>query len=137
MDMRIAGALVGFILGFVGYIIFKFSVSPIRRYRRLKDAIQSDIRSYTVSISEKTWNKESKKRLKNTRKKVSELNDCYNHDIPVWYRIILRRRNESPQEAAKHLMDLANIREDLHALKRLEKAEAALLINQAKGIQNL
>lgn len=51
---------------------------------------------------------------------------------------ILRSKylNESPQEAAKYLMDLSNIREGLHALKRLEKAQAALLLKPPKGIQN-
>ncbi|GEM_PF-872176 len=134
MDLRVLGALVGFTLGFVGYIAVKIWVMPIRRYCRLKADVKADIESYNRSISENTWNNQNKKRFKNTRKKLSDLKDCYDHDIPAWYRMALKHRKESPQEAAKYLMDLSNIREGLHALKRLEKAEAALLLKPPKGI---
>lgn len=133
MDMRVAGALIGFTLGFIGYIIFKIWISPIRRYRRLKAGLEADIKSYVTLISKQTWGKTSKKQLKDTRKKISDLTDCYEYDIPAGYRIILKSRKESPLEAAKHLMDLANIKEGTHALKRLEKAEAALLIKRPEG----
>lgn len=136
MDVRVWGALAGFTLGFVGYIAVKIWVMPIRRYCRLKADVKADIESYKRSVAEQAWNNQSKKRFKHTRKKLSDLKDCYDYDIPVWYRIALKHRNESPQEAAKYLMDLANIREGLHALKRLEKAQSALLLKPPKGIQN-
>ncbi len=137
MNIKIAGALFGFIFGFAGYIVVRFSVMPVRRYRRLKKAVQSDINAYDMSIAENTWKQQGKKVFKNTRKKITDLNDCYSHDIPAWYRIMLRRRKESPQEAAKHLMDLANIQQETHALKRLDNARKALLLPGSGENQNL
>jgi len=128
MDMRVAGALFGFTVGTVGYIIFKFWVVPIREYRRLKATINEDVKYYNTAISQNMWNTKKKKRLQNMRKNILDLSDCYDYDIPVWYKIVLNRRRESPHEAAKHLMDLVNVQDGSHAHKRLEKAGAALLI---------
>lgn len=128
MDMRVAGALFGFTVGTTGYIIYRFWLVPIREYRRIKSLIKSDIQYYAASISENMWNKQKKKRFQNTRKSITDLSDCYDHSIPVWYKIVLKRRQESPHEAAKQLMDLVNIRNESHAVKRLEKARIALLI---------
>jgi hypothetical protein len=128
MDMRIAGALFGFVVGVIGYITFKFWLLPIREYRRLKTLIKADIKYHTTSISENVWNAEKKKRFQKVRKNILDLTDCYDHEIPVWYKIVLSRRRESPHEAAKHLMDLVNVQDGTHVLNRLEKAGAALLI---------
>jgi hypothetical protein len=126
--MRIAGALFGFVVGVIGYIIFKFWLLPIREYRRLKTLIQEDLKYYTTSISENMWNTAKKKRFQKLRKNILDLGDCYDHEIPVWYKIVLSRRQESPHEAAKHLMDLVNVQDGSHAFNRLEKARTALLI---------
>jgi hypothetical protein len=128
MDMRVAGALFGFVVGTTGYIIFKFWLLPIREYRRLKSAIKVDLKYLANSISENKRDPQRKKRLRNMRKIILDLSDCYDNDIPVWYKIILNRRRESPHEAAKHLMDLANIQDNSHVFNRLEKAGTALLI---------
>jgi hypothetical protein len=128
MDMRIAGALFGFVVGVIGYITFKFWLLPIREYHRLKSLIKADIKYYTTSISENMWNAEKKKRFQKVRKNIVDLSDCYDHEIPVWYKIVLSRRRESPHEAAKHLMDLVNVQDGTHVLNRLEKAGVALLI---------
>ncbi len=128
MDMRIAGALIGFVVGVIGYIIFKFWLLPIREYRRLKALIKADVKYYNTSISENMWKTEKKKRLQKVRKNILDLSDCYDHEIPVWYKIVLSRRRESPHEAAKHLIDLVNVHDSNLAFKRLEKARAALLI---------
>jgi hypothetical protein len=128
MDMRVAGALFGFVVGTVGYIIFRFWLVPIREYRRLKSLIKADVKYYTTSVSENMWNIKKEKRLQLMRKNILDLNDCYDHDIPVWYKIVLNRRRESPHEAAKHLMDLVNVQDGSHVFNRLEKARTALLI---------
>jgi hypothetical protein len=128
MDMRVAGALFGFVIGTTGYIIFKFWLLPIREYRRLKSAIKMELKDVTNSISENKRDPQKKNRLKSMRKNILDLSDCYDNDIPVWYKIILNRRQESPHEAAKHLIDLVNIQDNSHVLKRLEKAKTALLI---------
>jgi hypothetical protein len=57
---------------------------------------------------------------------VSDLIDTYDCDLPVWYKILLRRRGESPQEAQKLLMGLSDIKDAGHAEKRLENAKIAL-----------
>ena len=126
--MRVAGALFGFVVGTVSYIIFRFWLVPIREYRRLKSLIKADVKYYTTSVSENMWNIKKEKRLQLMRKNILDLNDCYDHDIPVWYKIVLNRRRESPHEAAKHLMDLVNVQDGSHVFNRLEKARTALLI---------
>jgi hypothetical protein len=126
MDAKIAGALFGFGVGAAGYVIVKYWILPIRDYKRLKSAIEKDVALYTNSIAQGNWNSGDKKRFKNTKKAVSDLNDTYDFDLPVWYKIILRRRGESPKEAEKHLMGLADTKDASHAEKRLEKAKAAL-----------
>lgn len=128
MDMRVAGALFGFVVGTIGYIIFKFWLIPIREYRRLKSLIKTDIKYYTNTISANRWNPKKEKRLQTMRKNILDLSDCYDLEIPVWYKIILNRRRESPHEAAKHLMDLVNVHNGSHVFNRLEKARTALLI---------
>jgi hypothetical protein len=128
MDMRIAGALFGFIVGSMGYIIFRFWFVPIREYRRLKSEINKEIKYYFNAVSENKWHIQKKKRFQNMRKNILDICDCYDHDIPVWYKIVLKSRCESPHEAAKHLMDLSNVQDGAHVFNRLEKAGTALLI---------
>jgi hypothetical protein len=132
MDMRVAGALVGFIFGIMGYIIFRFWLVPIRKYRKLKSEINAEIKYHIKAISGKMWNNKKKKRFQNIRKNILDLCDCYDHDIPVWYKIVLKRRCESPHEAARHLMDLFNVQDGAHVFNRLEKAGTALLLNSNK-----
>ncbi len=129
MDAKIAGALFGFAVGAAGYVIFKYWILPIRDYRRLKSVIEKDLEFYMDSIARQNWNSGEKKRLKGTKKAVSDLNDTYDFDLPVWYKIVLRRRGESPKEAEKHLMGLADTKDASHAEKRLEKAKAALSLH--------
>ncbi len=126
MDAKIAGALFGFGVGAAGYVIVKYWILPIRHYKRLKSAIEKDVALYMNSIARDNWNSGDKKLFKNTKKAVSDLNNTYDFDLPVWYKIILRRRGESPKEAEKHLMGLADTKDASHAEKRLEKAKAAL-----------
>jgi hypothetical protein len=87
-----------------------------------------ELKDVTNSISENKRDPQKKNRLQSMRKNILDLSDCYDNDIPVWYKIILNRRQESPHEAAKHLIDLVNIQDNSHVLKRLEKAKTALLI---------
>lgn len=130
MNIKIAGTLFGFLAGAVGYIIFRYWVFPIRHYRHVKSKITEDISSYEKTIFENNWNttKIGKKQLKNTRKSISELIECFHEDIPLWYKIKLKSRGESPPETARQMMGLGDIREPEHAEKRLKKAKAALLI---------
>jgi hypothetical protein len=94
----------------------------------LKSILEKDISHYLSLVAEKEWNPVSQKRLKGTKKTVSALNDAYDYDLPVWYKIILKRKGESPSVAQKHLMSLAGTKDASHAEKRLENAKAALLI---------
>ncbi len=130
MNYKIAGALFGFLTGIIGYIIFRYWIFPIRRYRHLKSKIAKDISSYEETISKNNWNTNTiiKKRLKNTRKCISDLIECFHEEIPSWYRIKLKSRGESPTETAQQIMNLGDIRESEHAKKRLKKAKATLLI---------
>jgi hypothetical protein len=126
MDPKIAGGAVGLIIGAAGYVIVKFWILPIRDYRKLKTSLAKDITHYENAAAQNKWNSGNKKRFKATRKAVSDLIDTYVDDLPVWYKILLRRRGESPQEAQKQLMGLSDIKDASHAEKRLGKARTAL-----------
>ena len=125
-----AGALLGFLAGVIGYIVFRYWIFPIRRYQRLKSKIAKDILDYQETISENNWNSKNlgKKRLKSTRKNMSELLECFNEEIPLWYRIKLKSRGESPPDTARHLMGLNDVREAEYAETRLKKAKTTLLL---------
>ncbi len=130
MKLIIAGALFGFVTGGIGFIMIKYWIFPIRHYRRLKSNICKDILSYEKTIQNNKWdpNKISQKRFKNTRKSLSDLVQSFNEKIPLWYKIKLKSRRESPSETARQMMNLINIRDPEHVQKRLQKAKAALLI---------
>ena len=49
------------------------------------------------------------------------LSDLYGVDLPEWYKILLRSRKESPDEAARLLLKLGNIRDQDNAEKRIEE----------------
>ena len=126
MDPKIAGGAVGLVIGAAGYIIVKFWILPIRNYRKHKSCLAKDIAHYENAVAQNKWNAGNKKRFKATRKAVSDLVDTYETDLPVWYKIMLRRRGESPREAQKQLMGLSDIKDASHAEKRLQKARIAL-----------
>jgi hypothetical protein len=126
-------AFSSFILGILGYIITQFWVRPILRYRRIKHRITYELKGYTESQNEDDEKRAVKKQTNGNaeriRRQCIDLTDCFQYDLPYWYKLLLESRNESPLDACEHLLALANIRNPEHVGKRLEKAKRDLKIS--------
>jgi len=118
-------ALASFILAVIGTIIVRFWIIPIRRYLSVKRRVTGHLSWYGTGGDCNEWKNESRKehdkRTTELRQLSARLSACYNEDLPHWYRMILANRDESPIDAARHLMALANTRDIRHAMNRVEK----------------
>jgi len=123
-------AFISFLLGVFGYIITQFWIRPILRYRKIKHRIASDLKWYLEAqkheIKDKIVHEQIRARAEIIRVHSTELTDCFSYDLPHWYKLLLESRHESPIDASKHLLALANIRNSEHADRRLEKITNSL-----------
>ena len=110
-----AGA--SFLAGMFGYIIVRFWAIPIGRYRRAK-AGAAEALSALRNADEDGKAKAAKKACRIAADRLSEL---YSVEVPPWYRMVLAQRSETPVEAARDLMALANARDPEHR-RTLEEA---------------
>jgi hypothetical protein len=125
-------AIISFLLGVFGYIITQFWIRPILRYRQIKDRIAADLKWYLeaqkLEIKDKIAQEQFRAKVEIIRGYCTALTDCFSYDLPPWYKLLLESRHESPIDASKHLMALANIRNVEHADRRLEKIKKSLQI---------
>lgn len=125
-------ALISFLSGACGYIITQFWVRPILRYRQIKHRIASDLKWYLKAqqheIKDKIVQEQIRARVEIIRGHCTALTECFSDDLPHWYKLLLESRHESPIDASKHLLALANIRNFEHADRRLEKIKKSLKI---------
>ncbi len=125
-----AGA--SFVLGASGYIIIQFWIRPIRRYRALKRQIVSDLK-WKDPVSPEAESMPSPRAVtahaKTLRSHSVALSDAYSYDLPHWYRMVLDNRGESPVEASKMLMRLANTRDPIQIRARRKEICESLGIN--------
>ncbi len=132
MHPLLFGALIGFVLGTIGYITMTFFIKPFWQYRKLKNKIVSDLIFYQNSIraqeTDETRKEQIKERIKTSKHHAAELSKCYNENLPLWYKLVLDNRGESPIEASSDLMALSNITNYEHAEKRMEKIKQHLKI---------
>ena len=113
MDPIYWAALASFIAGACGYIIIRFWILPIVRYRRLKTELRHHLgKLYGLLPEEDTQAPIAamgKKRLKEMRRRMMRLVDLHDHDLPYWYRLVLVTRQESPQQASETALRLENL----------------------------
>ncbi len=132
-DPLISGGIVGFVMGAFGFIIGRFWILPISRYTRLKNEISRLLKTY--GKGEAAENRETMKQQAESLRKLSvALSDSFALDLPLWYRMVLDNRKESPTEAAGHLMTLANTQKAEHIRERILKIENCLRM-QGKLLQ--
>ncbi|MBW2011507.1 MAG: hypothetical protein JRI32_07675 [Deltaproteobacteria bacterium] len=109
-----------------------FFIKPFWQYRKLKNKIVSDLIFYQNSIrtqeTDETKKEQIKERIKTSKHHAAELSKCYNENLPLWYKLVLDNRGESPIEASSDLMTLSNITNYEHAEKRMEKIKQHLKI---------
>ncbi len=107
-----------FVVGMIGYIIVWFWIKPIVRYHTTKRRIFRSLSNYMDActkmgeIEKKKVGQKLNPLLKEARKRAMRLTNCYNDEIPYWYRLLLDSRQESPNEALRlitHLSKLDNL----------------------------
>lgn len=132
MHPLLFGALIGFVLGTTGYITMTFLIKPFWQYRKLKNKIVADLIFYENTIraqeTDETRKEQIKERIKTSKGHAAELLNCYNENLPLWYKLLLDNRGESPIEASSDLMTLSNITNYEHAEKRIKKIKQHLKI---------
>jgi len=114
------GAGIGFILGSTGFFLTRFWLVPISRYRKIKREILTVTAFFDETLKKNTAPEPQRlNEIHQTCRQLADrLNVCYQETLPYKYKLYLNGRNESPPEAAKSLMGLANIRNMGHAARK-------------------
>jgi hypothetical protein len=60
------------------------------------------------------------------RRLAVALHDLTATGLPHWYRLALKKRNEEPEEAVRHLQSLANVRDRAALRKRCQAVRRSL-----------
>jgi len=125
-------AIISFVSGFLGYIILQLWIRPILGYKKIKNKVALNITYYNDSKNNEDVDKKIKSQMKNwvkvNRQNSVELSESYNGNLPVWYKILLKSRGESPIDASNHLMTLSNTRNYDHAEKHMKEIKNYLKI---------
>lgn len=113
MDPLYWAALLSFIAGVCGYIIARFWIVPIGRYRRIKKQLGRELENYRRSLPA-----EDNRRLRpgtdnpqllQIRQFGLKLVEVHDFELPYWYRLMLVTRKESPQAAFDPIQRLENM----------------------------
>ena len=123
MNPLIIVAAISFFIGMFGYILFVFWLRPVAGYARVKRRIARDLQADDTPAPSKQAGQARKTLWKQHAAAVTAV---YEERLPDWYKLTLQRREESPAEAAKHLLALANTQNPEHAAKRRDAIKAAL-----------
>lgn len=126
MNNIIIAALISFSLGAAGYIVFRFWLLPIGRYRRIKDQITESMVHHELKLTRENAFQLSPDQSETCRKQSVALTDAYYGELPHWYRMVLANRKESPDDASKNLLALSGIRDPDHARNRIRNIKSNL-----------
>lgn len=124
MKALVLPAMLSFVMGAFGYILIRFWAVPIVKYRRLKGRIANSLRG--LAAAEPASIQETAGHRQQVKRQAAQLTALYAGDLPQWYKLWLRNRGELPQQAATHLMTLANIRKFEHGRRRIAQIQEAL-----------
>ncbi|MCW7752765.1 hypothetical protein OOT00_02045 [Desulfobotulus sp. H1] len=119
MEGVVWGVVVGFFLGSFGYILTRFIVSPVFRYRKIKKHLRVDLKAAEMSAEKDTLNRTDLARIDGFRGHAKAIIHHVDMVLPLWFRLSLERQDERPMDAAAELMTLANIRNPEHLKKRI------------------
>jgi len=126
MNPLIIVAAISFFVGMFGYVLVYFWLRPVGGYLKVKRRVAKDLSTglrYTEETSESS--QQALIALRPVWKQhAAAVTKVYEEQLPDWYKLTLTRRGESPMDAAKHLLALANIHNPLHAAKRMAAIKA-------------
>ena len=119
-EPMLLGAAASFLAGSFGYILFQFWLRPMLNYRRIKHRVAKCLGGTAVSGSHGSRTVvDAVDRPEAIRRLAAELSACHDEKLPDWYRMLLKRRGESPLEAAARMMKLANTRDPEHIARQV------------------
>ena len=131
MNPLIPVAGLSFFVGMFGYVLIYFWLRPVIGYRNVKRRLVKDLNAitYPQDGQPQASKQDLKSRKAVWKKHASAVTAVYEERLPDWYKLTLTRRGESPMDAAKHLLALANIQNPQHAAKRIAQIKGSLQIN--------
>ncbi|MFZ1985703.1 MAG: hypothetical protein WAU91_14890 [Desulfatitalea sp.] len=110
MDTIYWAALLSFIAGACGYVITRFWIIPIGRYRRIKQQLIGELQTYCQKLPTDDHAKlkpaPDDARLRLIRQLGMQLVAVHSGELPYWYQLVLITRKESPQEASDPILRL-------------------------------
>ena len=129
-----AGA--SFVAGLLGYTIVRLWIRPMLRYTMGKRRLEHELVRYQAHIhsadrhSGSARTKQDSAALKGARKQAMELVNCYNKEIPYWYRLLLDSRQESPAKASGLLTNMSKINGRKAIDARIAKVRESMRLRQ-------
>lgn len=112
MDSIYWALTLSFIAGAMGYIIVRFWLIPISRYRRAKKALLQSLERCAQKLPEGGTEHRNrvpgKKHLREMRQLSAKLSEIHELELPHWFRLVLMTRNESPKSASETIDHLEN-----------------------------
>ncbi|MFO7558335.1 MAG: hypothetical protein R6X10_05860 [Desulfobacterales bacterium] len=114
-----------FFLGSFGYVIVRFWVRPILKYRSVRKRVIQNLADYLNSFDQEdegeNFHGAINRKAEEIRRNTLDLKEYFNNSLPAWYKMLLRSRGEFPEGIANHLIALSNTRDYNHARNRMEK----------------
>ena len=128
MNPLIIVAALSFFVGMFGYVLIYFWLRPVIGYRKVKGRLVKDLNAHVYApggdAADAKHNLKARKAV--WKKHAAAMTAVYEERLPDWYKLTLVRRGESPMDAAKHLLALANIQHPDHAAKRVDQIKSSL-----------
>ncbi len=106
MNPLYIAATASFIAGMCGYIMVRFWFIPIRHYRKVKKNLAAEIKLLDRMAGQEYKGEQARRHMAGVRTKAMQLLDVHRYELPYWYRLVLIRRQESPEKALASLMKL-------------------------------
>lgn len=116
MERLIIAATISFGVGAFAYVLYRFFLVPILHFHHLRKRVLSAVSAYSGQPEQQ----------QGLRKLAAALSDCHDLELPVWYRLSLKKRDILPLNAAADLHALANTRQAEHIRKRAAAIVQAL-----------
>jgi hypothetical protein len=118
--LMLAAVALGAGLGSLGYVVGRFVIWPVGRYRRLRAAIARELGAAAPGA---LYPPEARQRLQGL---AVDLAACAGEGLPAWYRQALRGRGEDPQGTVALLQRLAGTADPAAARRTADRIRRLL-----------
>lgn len=129
-----AGA--SFVAGVMGYIIARFWVKPIAKYKLTRRRLDANLTRYLnqsagSSDALQSNNKPASDQtcLRSARKQAMDLVSIYTAEIPYWYRLLLDSRQAAPTNVSGLLANVHKIQDPQQRRSRIEAVKKELKLH--------